>query len=135
LLVVLAVDIPQQGGKVLEKRHCNWAASQERSRFAASQDLAFDQQFTLFDGEAGRFEEFADGGLFADFEDAGDAGAVFAGADHVGGGAAAEEQAEGIDDQRLAATGFAGEEVEAGVEADAEAVNHGIVFDYEFEEH
>jgi hypothetical protein len=68
-------------------------------------------------------------------EDAGDDGLVGAVADHVGGGLAAHEQGECVDEDGFACTGFAGEEIEAGAEGGDGVIDDGVVFSAEFDEH
>src|ERR1035438_2714982 len=97
LLVVLAVDIGEKRGEILEQRDGHGTAADEGARFSAGQDFALDEQLAVVAFDAGGFEQAADGLAVADVEDSGDAGARFAGADHFGGGAGAEQQAEGID--------------------------------------
>ena len=48
---------------------------------------------------------------------------VFAGAHEVGAGAAADQQVDGFDEDGLAGAGFAGEDVEAGLELDLEVID------------
>ena len=57
------------------------------------------------------------------FEDGLDGGGVLAGAHEVGAGAAADEQVDGFDEDGLAGAGFAGEDVQAGLEFDLEPVD------------
>ena len=57
------------------------------------------------------------------------------GADHIGRRPAAEQQAQGVDDDRLAAAGFSGQQVQAAVESNAEALDDRVVFDGEFGDH
>jgi hypothetical protein len=52
-------------------------------------------------------------------------------ADLVGAGPSAQRQAQGVDDQRLAAAGLAGQEVETGPEVDAGALDQRQVADVE----
>ena len=135
LLIVLSVDIGQPGREILQQRHRHRAAADEGARLAAGQNLALDEQLAILDLEAGGLQQPADGGLVADVEDAGHARAGFAGADHVGRGAAAQQQAEGIHHDGFAAAGFAGQQIEPGVEADAQALDHGVVFDHQLQQH
>ncbi|HEX6350785.1 MAG TPA: hypothetical protein VF160_15520 [Candidatus Dormibacteraeota bacterium] len=51
--------------------------------------------------------------------------------DLVGAGAGAQREAERVDDQRLAAARLAGQQVEAGPEADARALDQRQVADME----
>ena len=60
---------------------------------------------------------------------------IGSGADHFGRRAAAEQQAQGVDDDRLAAAGFAGQQVQPAVKANAEALDDRVVFDGEFGDH
>ena len=59
----------------------------------------------------------------AALEDRLDRGGVLAGADEVAGGAPAEQQADGLDEDRLAGAGLAGQDVEARVELDLDRVD------------
>ena len=60
---------------------------------------------------------------------------VFAGADQVARRAAAEQQADRFDQDRLAGAGLAGQDVEAGVELDLDRVDDREVLDAEEAEH
>ena len=60
---------------------------------------------------------------------------VLAGADEVARRAAAEQQADGLDQDRLAGAGLAGQDVEAGVELDLDRVDDREVRDAEEAEH
>ena len=135
LLIVLSVDVGEVGGEILEQGRGDGAAADERARLSIGLDFALDEQLAVFDFEAGGVEQAADRGVVPYVEDAGDACAGFSGADHFIRCAAAEEEAQSVDDDRLAAAGFAGEEVEAGVEVHAQPLDDGVVFDDELEEH
>ena len=135
LLLVLAVDVAEPGRDLFEQGGGDGAAGGEGAGFAVGEDFAFDEEFVFFEGDAGFFEQGANGGGFGEVENAADAGAVRAGADEIGRGSAAEEEAKGIDDDRLAAARFAGKEVETVVEAQTEALNDGEIFDVEFDQH
>ena len=54
---------------------------------------------------------------------------VFARPDHVGGGAAAEQQPDGLDENRLPCPGLAGQDIEARPEFHFGGVNHGEMGD------
>ena len=45
------------------------------------------------------------------------------------------QQPQRVDDDRLAAPGFTGQQVQAGMEADTKPVHYRVVFDYQLEEH
>ena len=62
-------------------------------------------------------------------EDRLDGRGVLAGADEVGGGAAADEQADRADQDGLAGAGFAGQDVQARLELELEPVDDGQVAD------
>ena len=65
------------------------------------------------------------------FEDRFDAGGVLAGPDEVAGGAAAEQEIDRSDENRLARSGFAGQDVQAGVEFDLDRIDDRKVGDRE----
>src|SRR5690606_28361527 len=75
------------------------------------------------------------GAQVADVEDRRDPGAGGPGADQICGDARTEDGTEGIDDDRLAGAGLAGQGVEAGAEADPEVADDGEIADGKFEEH
>ena len=60
---------------------------------------------------------------------------ALAGADQVGGGAGAEQQADGLDEDRLAGAGLAGQDVEARLELDLDGLDHRKVADAEKTQH
>ena len=62
-------------------------------------------------------------------------GGVLARADEVAGGAAAEQQADGLDEDGLAGAGLAGQDVEAGVELDLDRVDDREVPDAQEAKH
>ena len=47
----------------------------------------------------------------------------------IGGGATAEQETQGIDYDRLAAPGFAGQQVQTAVESNADSLDDGVIFD------
>src|SRR5437867_12434149 len=69
------------------------------------------------------------------FEDGFDGGGVFSRADQVARRTAAEEQAYGFDEDRLPCTGFAGQDVEPGLEIDLDGVDNGEVANFQKAEH
>ena len=132
---MLSVDIRQVRRQVFEQGHRHRPAADEGARFAAPQDLALDEQLALLDIEPGGLQQAADGRVIAHIEDAGHARAGFSGADGLRRGAAPQQQAEGVHHQRLAAAGLAGQQVQSGVKADAQALNHGVVFNHQLQQH
>jgi len=135
LLVVLAVDIRQVRRQFAQQRRRHRPAPDEGPALAARQDLAFHQQLAVFNFDARRFQQTTHASLILHIEDAGHTRARFAGADHFGGGAGAQQEAQRVHHDGFAAAGFAGEEVEAGVEVDSQALDYGVVLDHEFQEH
>src|SRR4051794_11928169 len=73
--------------------------------------------------------------MILDIKDARHTRASFAGADHIGRRAGAQQQTQCVHHDGFAASGFAGEQVQAGMEMDAQALDDSIVLHYEFQEH
>ena len=71
----------------------------------------------------------------ASLEDGFDGRLRLAGPDQVGGRAAAEQQADGLDEDRLAGAGLPGQDVEAGLELDLDGLDDRQVPDAEEAEH
>ena len=71
----------------------------------------------------------------AALEDGLDRRGVLAGADEVAGRAAAEQQADRLDEDRLAGAGFARQDVEAGLEFDLDGVDDRQVADAQEAKH
>ena len=79
---------------------------------------------------------FEDGfGVGGGLKDAGDDGLVGAVADDFGGGFAAHQQGQRIDEDGFARAGFAGEQVEAGAKDGDGVIDDGVVFGAQFDEH
>ena len=135
LLLVLSVDIRQVRRQVFEQGHRHRPAADERARLAAAQDFTLDDQLAVFDIETSGFQQAADGRVIADIEDARHARAGFSGADGLRRGAAPQQQAEGVHHQGFAAAGLARQQVQSGVEADAQALHHGIVLNHQLQQH
>ena len=95
--------------------------------FAAKNDL----------GAAGINAVFLDDGFGADggFKNTGDNGFIRAVADDFGGGFAAHEQGQRIDQDGFARAGFSGEQVEAGAEGGDGVIDDGVIFSTQFDEH
>ena len=132
---MLPVDIAQVRRQFFEQRDRHRTAADEGARFSARQNLALHQQFALLDFEAGGFQQAAYGRMIPHVEDARHAGARFPGAHHVGGSAAAQQQPQGVHHDGFSAAGFAGQQVEAAMEVDAQALHHGIVFHHQLLQH
>ena len=126
---------PRNGRQILEQRHGHRTAADERARFPAGQDLAFDQQFAILDFEPGGFQQAAHGCLVAHIEDAGHARAGFPGADHLRRSAPAQQQAERVHDDGFPAAGLAGQQIQPRVKMDAQALHHRVILDHQLEQH
>ena len=129
----LRVDQGQFRGELLENGDGGGLVVDEDAALAGGEDFAAQDDFGAFGVDAVFFEDGfgAGGGL----EDAGDDGLVGAVANHVGGGLAAHQQRERIDEDGLARAGFAGEQVEAGAEDGDGVIDDGVVFGAQFDEH
>jgi hypothetical protein len=91
LLIVLAVDIGQMDGQLLEQRGRGRPIADKGTRLAAGLDFALDEQLAVLDFNPGVLEQFGQGRRFGDLEDPRDAGARSPGADHFRGGSAAQQ--------------------------------------------
>ena len=134
LLIVLAVDIAQMRRQILQQRDRRRPVVDVDAALAVRQDLALEQQFGVrrYRSRPARAPSRRFG---ADLENAGNARPLLAGADHVARRAAAEQQPERIHHDRLAASGFAGEQVQTGMKPHAQTVDHGVIFDHQFVQH
>jgi hypothetical protein len=132
---VLSVDIAEQGRQIAQQGDRHGTAAEEGARLAARQDLALDQQFAFLDGEARGIEQGAHVGAVAHVEDARHARAGLAGADHFGRSARAQQQAEGIHHDGLAAARLARQQIQPRMEAHPDAIDHGVVFDQQLHKH
>ena len=118
LVLVLAVQFDEAIGQVLQRAGRRERAVDERAAAPLRRDLAADEQF-----------------LAVAFEDRFDRRGVLAGAHEVSRRPPAEEQADGLDEDRLPGPGFAREHVQAGVEFDLDRVNHREVLNAQEAEH
>ena len=135
LLVVLPVNIAQVRRQFLEQRDRHGTAAEEGARLSSGQNLALHQQLAVLDFEPRGLQQPAYGRMIAHIEDARHAGAGFPGAHHVGGGAASQQQSQGVHYDRFSAAGFPGQQVQATMEADAQALHHGVVFHHQLLQH
>ena len=116
--LVLAVDVDQPLAQGAERGDGHRQAVGVRGRPALGRDPAGQDQLVVVDRPAqDRFEVGAEGGV-GDVEDGGGPGLGLAGADEVGRRLAAEDQAQGGQQQALAGAGLAGPGAVAGAEVD-----------------
>ena len=113
LVLVLAVEIDEVGGQLAQRRARHQRAVDEGAAAALGRDLAPDDQFAA----VGVFEDRLDRRL------------LLPGPDEIRRRAAADEQPDGSDQDRLARAGLAGEHVEARIELDLEAIDDGEIAD------
>jgi hypothetical protein len=132
---VLSVDIAEQGRELAQQRNRHGAAAEEGAGLSARQDLALDQQLAILDGDARGIQQGAHVGAVTHVEDARHARARLAGADHFGRSAGAQQQAEGIHHDGLAAARLARQQIQARMEAHPDAIDHGVVFDQQLHKH
>ena len=136
LLIVLAVDIAQEAApdRAAAPR---WRAGFRRS----ARDLPFARisRSTSSSSSSGSMpassSSFAKRGRCSDLEDARDPRALRSAAHHFGRGAAAEQQAQRVHHDRFAAAGFARQQIQAAMEAHADALDDGVVFDRQLDQH
>ena len=108
---MLPVDIGQVRGEFLQQRSGHRTAAHEGPRFAAGEDFALDQQLTLLGLQTGGLQHAADRGMVSHIEDAGYARPRLARANRLGRGARAEQKAQSIHHDRLAAAGLACQQI------------------------
>jgi len=89
----------------------------------------------IFGFHARLVEQFAQGRGSRRFEDARDACAGCIGTHHVRRRTTAEQQAQSIDNDRLAAARLAGQQIQSRMEAHTNAFDNGVIFNNEFEQH
>ena len=129
----LRVDQGELGRELLEDGDGGGLVVDEDAAFAGGEDFAAQNDVGAFGVDAVFFEDGFGAGR--GLEDAGDDGLVGAVADDVGGGFAAHEQGQRVDEDGFAGAGFAGEQVEAGAERGDGVIDDGVVFSAQFDEH
>jgi len=134
LVFVLVVDVDQQFAKGLEVALGAGRAVDIAARAAFSGDhpaqdaravvvqVAFAQPLACF-GDAAQLEAGEDVGL------------VGAGAHHAAVGAIAQGQAEGVEHDRFAGAGFAGDHRHAGVQLKVEVLDDGVIVNSKMYQH
>ena len=117
-MLVLAVKLDEASRQILERAGGRQFAVDVRPAPALRRDLAANQQF------------FA-----ARLEDRLDRRDILAGTNEVARGPAAQQEADGLDENGLAGAGFSGQDVEAGLELDLRGVDDREAFDAEKAQH
>jgi hypothetical protein len=118
LMFVLAMELDEPARELLESTGSGERAVDERTAAPLHRDLSSDEQL-----------------LAATFEDRFDRRGVFARPYEVAGRAPAQQQTDRFDEDRLAGTGFAGQDVEARVEFDLDRIDHREVLNAQEAEH
>ncbi len=134
----LAMYIHQQAADLAQERGGHGPAVDPRDRTAVGAHFACQHQHVggvafqaVFDQQRGQ----PAGCGRAEVKRAFHLGALGAGAQHIGRGAVAQQQVDGINDDGFARAGLAGEHIEARGERQIEPINDGKVVDAEFCEH
>src|SRR5690606_27548718 len=125
LLDELTMDVAQVHGQLAAddlRRHTSDTVATALTR---SLLLTLDVEFAVLQLEAGLVEQLDEFGGRLGFEDAGDARSIGALADDVRRAAPAHQQRQSADDDRLAAAGLAGEQVESRAKVYLQAVDDG----------
>ncbi len=129
----LGVNQRQFGRQFLEHRDRGRLVIHEDAPFAVGQDFSAQDNLGALGVDAVFFQNGlgAGGGL----EHAGNRGFVGAVPDDVGGGLAAHQQGERVDQDGFAGAGFAGEEIEPRAEDGDGVVDDGVILGSELDEH
>src|SRR5688572_16949738 len=119
LMLVLAVDLDETIRQLAKRAGRRQIAVDERAAAPGARHVAADQNLV----PVGIVEEGFDRRL------------RLAGADEVRGRPGAQQQADGLDDDRLACSRLSGQDVEARLELDLDGLNHRKVADAEQAQH
>ena len=120
LVLVLSMELDQPVRQVLERGGRGQRARDEGAAPALCGDFASNDQV---------------GGLARDFEDRFDGGEVLAGAHQVGRRTAAQQEADGLDEDGLAGPGFARQDVERMFKLDRDRLDDRQVADGKVAQH
>ena len=128
LIGMLAVDVDQLPAEFAQGLRGRGDVVDVGAGTAVLADGAADKQFGLaFDIQ--RRQPLAERRVPLDHEDRGDVGLVGAAPDQPGVGARAQDQAQRVQQDRLAGPGLPGQDRHAGVKIQAQPVNHGEIID------
>ncbi len=129
LMLVLAVQVHQPVADLLQLRHRRRAAHDAAGRLAACRHLAREEEPAVLDLEAHLLHQPQQVRRTADVEDRVQDRPIRAAAHHLGPGASAQDQVQGVYNDGLARAGFACQYIEARLELQVQAVNNGEVAD------
>lgn len=130
---VLGSDINEVRGEAGKLRGSREPAVEISARTRRGVNRATDDQFVVV-GNAAIFEQF-DRVTGRQFEERFDLRTWCPRADQIGGSASAQNKFEGTDKHRLTRAGFAGHNVESGLELHLEQVNEEQIFDAKLMKH
>jgi hypothetical protein len=128
-VLVLSMDVDQLLAQLLHLLQRARATVQIRARPAAAFQHATQQAQAPFVGQIVGFEPGDRSRQIVEREFSTDLGARTALADHAGIAALSQYQCERVDQNRLAGTGFAGEDGEAGFELEIEPIDDDEIAD------
>jgi hypothetical protein len=128
LMFVLAVDVYQMAGKLLDESEGDWATVDPVAATVEC-DGSRNYQQIAFLVDASLVEDLGEFRSRGSIEDGFDASGFLSGTNDVGGEALATRRSEGTDDNGLACSRFAGENCKAWPQLEVKLVNNGKVFD------
>ena len=133
LLIVLAMDIGQMRRQVLQQSRGGGAVIHPGAAFTAEKHFAFQQQVAVLGFEPCLFEHFATPSVVSNTPEmrARSLPERMVSAE----ARPPKQQAQGVHNDRFAATGFAREEIEARMETDAQPVDHSVVLKHQLMQH
>ena len=134
LLLVLTVDLDQKPGQLAQQSGADGLIVDERARAPVGADQPPEHQRVL-DGEAVGIEARRHVPIGGQGEYRGHRALRRAAADQRALGAAAERQAQSIQEDRLARAGLAGQHAQAALELEIEALDQDDVTDRETDQH
>ena len=135
LVIVLAMDVEQHLAQLAQLRGGGRAAVHEGARASGGVDGAAHEACAVAFVEFLGREPFAHRRQRGDVEIGAHLGALRPGAHHARIGAVAEREREGIDEDRLARAGLAGQRGEAARQLEVEPVDDHVVADGECSQH
>jgi len=131
LLFVLAMDVEKGRSQFAQRRNGARLIVDVNPIPFIRRDLSPDNDLVAFGIES----EAIEAGIDVCFKNGLDDGACLTGPDHFGRGFRAGQQSQGVDDNGLSGSGFAGKQVETGIEVKFELVDEGKISDAKKPQH
>ena len=135
VLLELALDLDQRRPQAAQQADRHRLVVDEGAAAPVGAQVAAQDQAALLQLDAVLVQARAHRMLFGDVEDGGDRGLGCAGAQQAGVGAAAEGETQGVEQDRLAGPGLAGQRAESTVEGEIELVDQDQVPDRQALQH